>query len=117
MSSQDGGDLLLMTSPLVKAELGRLASNVAPGMPDSLSALLEYLIRQAGDGVIPDDRMIARDVFRRGADTETDPIVRIQINRLHRRLEAHYEEVPSPVRLVIEKGAFSLSARDHNLSE
>jgi hypothetical protein len=59
MSSQDGGDLLLMTSSLVKAELERLASNAPPGMPDSLSALLEYLIRQAGDGVIPDDRMIA----------------------------------------------------------
>jgi hypothetical protein len=117
MSSQNGGPLP-MSSPLVKAELDRLASVVAPAMPDSLSGLLEYLIRRACDGVITDDRMIARDVFRRGDDfdTETDPIVRIQINRLRRRLEAHYEEVPSPIGLLIDKGASSLSARVSDVS-
>lgn len=112
MNAGNGAGALPMTSPLVEAELERLISDAAPEMPASFQGLLEYLIRQARAGVIPNDRAIARDVFRRGDDydPDADPIVRIQINRLRRRLEDHYQASPSPTTIVIEKGAVSLSA-------
>lgn len=113
MTTENGDSLLPMTSPLVKAELVRLNSEAAPEMPGSLRKLLKYLVRKADEGAMLDDRMIAKEVFGRGEDFDTaaDPIVRIQLGRLRRRLEDYYLSSSQPVRIFIEKGSQTLSAR------
>jgi hypothetical protein len=119
VNTDDGRCTLPMTSPRVKAELARLVVDAVPETPASLRGLLEYLIPQARQGVAPDDLAIARDVFGRadGFDPEVDPIVRIQINRLRRKLQDHYESRPSATRIVIEREAVHLSARGPALQD
>lgn len=116
MHTDDGGGTLPMTSPRVKAELARLVVEAVPSTSGSLKELLEYLILQARQGITLDEREIARDVFGRadGFDPQADPIVTIQINRLRRRLEDHYETRPSSTTIFIGKGTVSLSARGSN---
>ncbi|MFZ0692455.1 MAG: hypothetical protein WAM68_21660, partial [Acidobacteriaceae bacterium] len=76
----------------------------------TLARLLEYLCekRFAGESNQIKEYSIGVEVFRRGAafDQETDSIVRVEVNRLRKRLAEYYagEGAVHPLRIVIPVG-------------
>lgn len=88
--------------------LGARAFRQAP----TLARLLEYLCekRFAGESNQIKEYSIGVEVFRRGADfdQETDSIVRVEVNRLRKRLAEYYagEGASHPLRIVIPVGQY-----------
>ncbi|MGC1160057.1 MAG: hypothetical protein WA891_19860, partial [Acidobacteriaceae bacterium] len=78
----------------------------------TLARLLEYLCekRFAGESNQIKEYSIGVEVFRRGAafDQETDSIVRVEVNRLRKRLAEYYagEGAAHPLRIVIPVGQY-----------
>ncbi|MGB6609791.1 MAG: hypothetical protein WBE63_08630, partial [Acidobacteriaceae bacterium] len=78
----------------------------------TLARLLEYLCekRFAGESNQIKEYSIGVEVFRRGAafDQETDSIVRVEVNRLRKRLAEYYagEGAVHPLRIVIPVGQY-----------
>lgn len=75
-----------------------------PFLDDSLRTLLSYLADQRLARQVPTTLQIAMEVFGRDAacDVRHDPVVRIQIARLHAKLENYYQQSSRPIQFVIQ---------------
>lgn len=107
VQSQDGIDFQAAREEL-QAVLQSKAFRQAP----TLAGLLSYLCekRFAGEASQIKEYSIGVDVFRRGVDfnQESDSIVRVEINRLRKRLSDYYalEGAEHPVRIGIPVGQY-----------
>lgn len=85
-----------------------------------MRALLRYLVDAtlAGDAQRLKGYAIGVDVFERGADFDpaTDPIVRVQVGRLRKLLEAYYLSTgkDDPIRFEIAKGGNTVAFVPHS---
>jgi hypothetical protein len=97
------------------AEIARVRAShlFTPG--GRLSDLFDYLIERSGPGEAPKEAEIALAVFgkRGGADLRDDPVARVYMHRLRRRLEEFYLRggAPAGIRLEIPRGGYRITAR------
>lgn len=75
-----------------------------PFLDDPLRRLLSYLADQRLAGQVHTTLEIAMEVFGRGADCDVrqDPVVPIQMARLHAKLENYYQQSSRPIQFVID---------------
>jgi tetratricopeptide (TPR) repeat protein len=97
----------------VAEELDRLLDSAALRRSPSHMRLLRYLVekRVAGDEAALRETAIAFEVFKRDPgtyDPQTDPIVRVTVGRLRRRLDANYAAHGGTphVRIALPKGRY-----------
>ena len=96
----------------VRAELARLLASPRLARAPRLCELLRYVVERtlAGEADGIKGYTIAMDVFGRGAqfDAAGDSLVRVEMGRLRRALEAHYaaEGRDSPLMIVIPRGTY-----------
>lgn len=97
----------------VRAQLERIASSSGFAGAERLTQFLRYIVEEAlgGRGDRLKGRIIAREVFGRGADfdPQNDAIVRVEAGRLRSRLQEFYATVgrQDPVRIDIPKGGYA----------
>lgn len=107
-------DIPQPTSAQIHEELDRLLADVAFRRAPSHSRLLRYLVERkaAGDDGALCEAGIAMAVFQRDPanyDAELDPIVRVSMGRLRRRLDQHYqlfERAPETI-ISLPRGAYA----------
>ncbi|MBM3882837.1 MAG: hypothetical protein FJ387_24460 [Verrucomicrobia bacterium] len=102
----------LPDADLVRHALGRVRESRefrrSPGLQAFLTYLMESALRK-DDGALKES-VIGVEVFHRppGYDSKADPIVRVEANRLRRKLEAYYETEGANdlLRLSLPSGAY-----------
>ncbi|MEZ5936606.1 MAG: hypothetical protein R3C52_00130 [Hyphomonadaceae bacterium] len=97
---------------LTAAEIARVRESGALGNGGRLLELFDYLAERSGNDSPPKEAEIAIEVFgKSGADaTRDDPVARVYVHRLRKRLDDFYlrDSSPSGVRLTIPKGEYRL---------
>jgi TolB-like protein len=97
----------------VRGQLAALLNTASMQRAPQLSALLTFLVDEtlAGRGGDLKEYVIGTRALGRadGFDPDHDPIVRVQVRQLRRRLAEYYEQegCPAPVRISIPKGAYA----------
>lgn len=102
--------------PATLAEVERIRSSGALGASGRLVELFEYLVARSGDERSPKEAEIALAVFGK-ADADSmrdDPVARVYIHRLRKRLDEFYlrHGIPGGVRLDIPKGDYRIACVD-----
>lgn len=89
-------------------ELEKLESLIALGRGKRLQELLRYLVERSENGNPPKESEIAIDVLGKEVDfnPSADPIVRVYVHKLRKKLEAFYLENESSCRLKIPVGSY-----------
>ncbi len=112
-STQDSGFVMRETDSSIVSqsealeELSRLLESDALRRAPSHQRLLKYLVERAsahGGEPVPEST-IAIDVFRRDPstyDSQSDPIVRVNMGRLRSRIENHYANLTHPTTCQIQ---------------
>ena len=112
-SSPPADDAATPEDRLAEIERVRASGVFSPG--GRLSDLFEYLAARSGPEDAPKEAEIALAVFgKRGTENlRDDPVARVYMHRLRRRLEDFYLRggVPTGIRLEIPKGGYRISAR------
>ena len=96
----------------IQAELGKVLASPEFAASPQLSAFLTYVVTThlAGDDHLLKGQNIGSAVLGRpvGFDSQRDPIVRVEANRLRRTLDAYYagNGADDPIRLVIGRGSY-----------
>jgi hypothetical protein len=99
-----------------RAEIERVRASGVLGRSGRLLELFDYLVARSGDADPPKEIEIALAVFGK-SDAEAvkdDPVARVYVHRLRRRLEDFYlrDGVPGGVRLELPKGDYRISGRE-----
>jgi len=103
---------LTVPASVVRDHLGRIERSASFAKAERLRAFLRFVVDKtlAGEHDAIKEYSIALEVCGRDSsfDPKTDPIVRVDANRLRARLEAYYavEGRDDPVRISILKGAY-----------
>jgi hypothetical protein len=98
------------------AEIARVRASGALGAGGRLMELFDFLVKRSAEGAAPKEAEIALEVFGK-ADTDAtrdDPVARVYIHRLRKRLDDFYlrNGAPSGVRLDIPRGEYRILAVD-----
>ena len=96
----------------VLAEVERIRASGALGASGRLVELFEYLVARSGEARSPKEAEIALAVFGK-ADANSmrdDPVARVYIHRLRKRLDEFYlrHNIPGGIRLDIPKGDYRI---------
>ncbi len=102
-------------SPATLAEVARLREAKALGASGRLVELFDYLVARSAEDRSPKEAEIALAVFGK-ADADSlrdDPVARVYIHRLRKRLDDFYlrHGAPSGLRLDIPKGDYRIICR------
>ncbi len=108
-------------SPAELTELGeRIVASGVLGRSKHYSALLKYLIACAIEDKSPREIELAVEALSKDEnfDVSADSAVRVYVHQLRKKLDAYYDsnEKQSPVRIVIPKGQYALSALRRDLA-
>lgn len=100
-------------APALAAEIARVRESGVLGASGRLVELFDFLVACSSDGRSPKEAEIALAVFGK-ADTEAlrdDPVARVYIHRLRKRLDDFYlrNGAPSGARLDIPKGDYRIT--------
>ena len=97
----------------------RIISSGVLGRSKHYVALLEYLVQCSLAGKTPKEIELAVDVLNRGEDFDAsaDSRVRVYIHQLRKKLDSYYQdfEPDAPLRVVIPKGQYTISAEQKSL--
>ncbi len=106
--------------PAMLAEVERVRASGILGASGRLVELFEYLVARTGDERSPKEAEIALAVFgKTDADSmRDDPVARVYIHRLRKRLDDFYlrNGLPGGVRLDIPKGDYRIVCLDPSAS-
>lgn len=98
--------------PLLAAEVERVRESGVLGQSGRLRELFDFLVSRSGDGPSPKEAEIALAVFgKSGSDAlKDDPVARVYVHRLRRRLDDFYlrNGAPTDARLDIPKGEYRI---------
>lgn len=107
--------------PVTLAEIARVRESGVLGQSGRLLELFNFLVERSADGRPPKEAEIALAVFGKSdADAmRDDPVARVYIHRLRKRLDEFYlrNGMPAGVRLDIPKGDYRIASVNPNATE
>ena len=107
-------DQATMLDPVTLAEIARVRESGVLGASGRLVELFDFLARRSAEGRPPKEAEIALAVFGKndGEAMRDDPVARVYIHRLRKRLDEFYlrNGTPDGVRLDIPKGDYRITS-------